>query len=439
MRPLPADFPLGARLAVLPRLYYRLKAIAFRGGDKEMAEQGLLEGLRVIDCGTYVAGPAAATVMSDFGAEVIKIERPGGGDLWRLFSKLPGVAKAELDWCSVLTSRNKKSVAIDLGRSEGREALIRLARSADVFVTNYQRTLLEKFRLAFDDLAAVNDRLIYAHLTGYGDAGEDADDPAFDALAYWARSGLMTGVAGADGSPGSPRPGIGDHPTSMSLFGAIMLGLYRRERTGKGSRVTTSLMASGAWANACDIQARLLNAVFPQRTAGKHPPNPLTAVYLSSDARMFLLVQIDPDNEFPRLCRVFGQPELATSELFATNAARAENAGALYAILQSQFETRDLAEWRAVFMANDIKWAPLPRLDEVVEDEQMRASGAIMKLDYPGVGAIETVNSPVFVSGSVKRPPSAAPEIGADTAEVLRGLGYGATEISKISGGMCEG
>lgn len=404
-----------------------------------MAEQGLLEGLRVIDCGTYVAGPAAATVMSDFGAEVIKIERPGGGDLWRLYSKLPGVAKAELDWCSVLTSRNKKSVAIDLGRPEGREALIRMVRTADVFVTNYQRTLLEKFRLDWADLSAINDRLIFAHLTGYGDAGEDADDPAFDALAYWARSGLMTGVAGADGSPGSPRPGIGDHPTSMSLFGAIMLGLYRRERTGKGSRVTTSLMASGAWANACDIQAKLLNAVFPQRGAEKHPPNPLTAVYLSRDAKLFLLVQIDPDNEFPRLCRAFGQPELAANELFATNAARAENAGALYAILQSQLETRELAEWKAIFKANDIKWAPLPRLDEVVLDPQMRASGAIVKLEYPDLGAIETVNSPVFVDGAAKRSPAPAPEIGVDTAQVLRGLGYGPAEIAKISGGMCDG
>jgi crotonobetainyl-CoA:carnitine CoA-transferase CaiB-like acyl-CoA transferase len=404
-----------------------------------MPEESLLAGLRVIDCGTYVAGPAAATVMSDFGAEVIKIERPGGGDLWRLFSRLPGSAKAELDWCSVLTSRNKKSVAIDLGRPEGREALLRLVRTADVFVTNYQRTLLDKFRLGWADLAAVNDRLIYAHLTGYGDAGEDADDPAFDALAYWARSGLMTGVAGADGSPGSPRPGIGDHPTSMSLFGAIMLGLYRRERSGKGSRVTTSLMASGAWANACDIQAKLLNAVFPQRGADKHPPNPLTAVYLSRDAKMFLLVQIDPDNEFPRLCRTFGQPELATNDLFATNEARAENAGALYAILQAQFETRDLAEWRMIFKANDIKWAPLPRLDDVVQDSQMRAAGAIVKLDYPGVGSLETVNSPVFVNGVAKRQPSPAPDIGADTATVLRELGYESSEIAKISGGTCNG
>jgi crotonobetainyl-CoA:carnitine CoA-transferase CaiB-like acyl-CoA transferase len=394
-----------------------------------MDNSGALSGIRVIDCGTYVAGPAAATVMSDFGADVIKIERPGGGDLWRLYSRLPGVASAELDWCWVLTSRNKRSIALDLGKPEGREAIVRLVKTADVFVTNYQRQLLQKFGLGYEDLDAINSRLIYAHLTGYGDAGEDCDDPAFDALAYWARSGLMMSVTGLDGTPGAPRPGMGDHPTAMSLFGAIMLGLYRRERTGKGSRVTTSLMASGAWANGCDIQAKLCKAVFPERGTGKHPPNPLTAVYQSRDHKLFLFVQIDPDNEFPRICAAFGQPELATSELFSSNAARAENAAALYAILQSQFESRDLAEWRAIFKANDIKWAPLPKLDDVVKDAQMRASGAIID---SGVGALETVNSPLFISGIEKTRPRPSPEVGQHSREVLRELGYSQGEIQAM-------
>lgn len=397
-----------------------------------MNNAGLLSGLRIIDCGTYVAGPAAATIMSDFGAEVIKIERPGGGDLWRLFSKLPGTAKSKLDWCWVLTSRNKKSVALDLGRPEGHEALIRLVKTSDVFLTNYQRTLLEKFHLTWEELSAVNERLIYAHLTGYGDAGDDADDPAFDALAYWARSGLMMSVTGTDGSPSAPRPGMGDHPTSMSMFAAIMLGLYRRERSGRGSRVSTSLLASGAWANACDIQAKLCDAVFPERGAGSHPPNPLTAAYLSRDGKLFLLVLIDPDNEFPRLCEAFGQPELGSGELFSSNEARDRNAAALYAILQSQFESRDLAEWRTIFKRNDIKWAPLPKLDDVVADPQMRAAEAFIQLEYPGAGVLETVNSPLFVSGVEKRKPTPAAEVGAHTREVLQELGYGAEAIESI-------
>jgi formyl-CoA transferase len=397
-----------------------------------MNEGGVLAGLRVIDCGTYVAGPAAATVMSDFGAEVIKIERPGGGDLWRLFSKLPGVAKCNLDWCWELTNRNKKSVALDLSRLAGREVLLRLVGTADVFVTNYQRALLEKFRLTWDDLAPVNSRLIYAHLTGYGDAGEDADAPAFDALAYWARSGLMMSVTGADGSPAAPRPAMGDHPTAMSMFGAIMLGLYRRERTGRGGRVTTSLLASGAWANACDIQARLLDAEFPQRGAGAHPPNPLTAAYLSHDGKIFLLVLIDPEVEFPRLCGILGQPDLAESALFCSNSAREANAAALYEILRSQFEASDLGQWAEAFKHNDIKWAPLPRLDDVIRDPQMRAAQAIIGFEHPRAGHIETVNSPVFIDAESKCKPSPAPAVGAHTREILKELGYSRAEIEAL-------
>jgi crotonobetainyl-CoA:carnitine CoA-transferase CaiB-like acyl-CoA transferase len=394
-------------------------------------QNGILSGIRVIDCGTYIAGPASATVMSDFGAEVFKIENPDGGDLWRLFPHLPGTPKSKLNYAWVLTGRNKKSVALDLGSPEGYEALIRLVKTADVFVTNYQAQLLTKFRLNWDDLRVLNDRLIFAHLTGYGEKGDDADLPAFDALAYWARSGLMTSVTGRDGTPSGPRPGIGDHPTAMAMFGAIMLGLYHRERTGRGSKVGTSLMASGAWAHSCDLQAQMLGAHFP-KPAGPTPINPLSAGYITRDAKVFLLVQLDPEHEFPRLCKMFDAPEMAADPMFATDAARTEHAEELSAILQSQFESKDLSEWRAMFKQYDIKWAPLPTIAEVVNDPQMRAADAFMELDYPGHGTIETINSPIFVAGSDKRKPEPAPEVGAQTREVLRTLGYNDAKIDDL-------
>ena len=139
----------------------------------------------------------------------------------------------------------------------------------------------------------------------------------------------MTSVTGRDGTPRAPRPGMGDHPTAMSLFGAIMLGLYNRERTGRGSKVGTSLMASGAWAHSCDLQAQMLGATFPQPTGGPHPINPLTSGYLTRDAKVFLLIQLDPEHEFPRLCTMFGAPELATDPMFATDAGRTEHAAEL--------------------------------------------------------------------------------------------------------------
>ena len=386
-------------------------------------QDGILGGLRVIDCGTYIAGPASTTVMSDFGADVIKIERPQGGDLWRMWWVTPGTAQCDVNYSWMLTSRNKRSVALDLNCEEGREVLLRLVKTADVFVTNYQALLLKKLRLDYETLSPMNSRLVYAHVTGYGDAGEDADSPAFDALAYWARSGLMRSVTGMDGSPAMPRPAIGDHPTAMTLFSAIMLGLYNREHTGRGSKVSTSLLASGIWAHGCDLQAKICNARFPERGPGTNPENPLVHGYRSRDEKLFLLVQLDPDREFPRLCAGLGAPELATDPNFSTPEARTKHATELFAILQSQFESRDLAELRTMFREQDVKWSTLPTMDEVVADSQSRDCGAIVDLDLPE-GGIRTINSPVFVSGETKRAPTKAPEIGAHTREVMRELGY---------------
>jgi crotonobetainyl-CoA:carnitine CoA-transferase CaiB-like acyl-CoA transferase len=396
------------------------------------ANDGVLAGLKVIDCATYVAGPAAATIMSDFGADVIKIERPPDGDLWRTFSSVPGYPSTDFHYTWLLTSRNKRSIVLDLTKPAGRDTLLKLVAGADVFVTNFQQSLLDKFQLLWDDLRPVNQRLVYAHITGYGEKGEDADAPAYDGLAYWARSGLMTSVTGADGTPAGARPAIGDHPTAMSLFSAIMLGLFRRERTGKGSKVSTSLMASGAWANSVDIQAKLCAAQFPKRVAGARPMNPLIAAYPSSDGHAMIIACLDPEREYSRLCEALGEPDLATTELFATQEARKENAAELHAILLSQFESKPLSHWREKFKIHDIKWSQLPTLEEAVQDPQMRDCGAIVNCDYPGLGNIETVNSPVFVADSEKRAPTAPPKYGDHTRAILKEAGFSAADIDKL-------
>jgi len=405
------------------------------------ADEGILSGLKVIDCATYVAGPAAATILSDFGADVIKIERPPDGDLWRTFCSVPGYPSTDFHYTWLLTSRNKRSIVLDLTKDAGRDALLKLVAGTDVFVTNFQPSLLDRFRLTWDDLRPVNPRLVYALITGYGEKGDDADAPAYDGLAYWARSGLMTSVTGADGTPAGARPAMGDHPTAATLFGAIMLGLYRRERTGQGSKVSTSLMAAGAWANSVDIQAKLCAAEFPVRSPGARPMNPLIAAYPSSDHHAMIIALLDPEREFSRLCEALGEPDLAASPLFATADARKENAAELHAILLSQFESKPLSHWRDKFRVYDIKWSPLPTLDEAVRDPQMRECGAIVNVDYPGHGTVETVNSPVFVAEGEKQKPRVPPRYGAHTREILKEAGLSAADIERLiqSGAAVDG
>src|SRR5438270_10175206 len=164
-------------------------------------QQAILSGLRVIDCGTYIAGPAAATILSDFGAEVIKIERPPYGDPYRYLPKVPGCPSSELSYTWLLESRNKRSVALDLARPAAREALLRMVAQADIFITNYQPALVRKFGLTYDDLKPLNERLIYAHLTGYGESGAEVEKPGYDMTAYWARSGLMSFIHLGDAEP----------------------------------------------------------------------------------------------------------------------------------------------------------------------------------------------------------------------------------------------
>jgi formyl-CoA transferase len=242
----------------------------------------------------------------------------------------------------------------------------------------------------------------------------------------------MMSVTGRDGTPGGARPGMGDHPTAMSMFGAIMLGLYNRERTGRGSKVGTSLMASGAWANACDLQAKFLKAQFPERVVNGPPPNPLAAGYLAGDGKVFMLVQLDPDHEFPRLCEALGMPDLATTELFIDDAARSQNAAELHGILQSQFESRDIPTLRKLFKQFDIKWSLLPQLDDVVADPQMRAAKAVIEIEHSPQGSIETINSPVFVEGAEKCKPQLAPDVGAHTRQVLSEIGYSKDAIERL-------
>jgi formyl-CoA transferase len=391
--------------------------------------ENVLSGIRVIDCGTYIAGPAAATIMSDFGAEVIKIERPPHGDPFRYLSLTPGMPISEHLFCWILDGRNRKSVALNLEDDAAREALLRLVRTADVFITNYQPALVQKFRVGYEDLRPQNDRLIYAHITGYGDTGDDRNEPGYDQTAYWARSGLMFSMHNSDGEPCRAPTGFGDHPTAMTLFGAIMLGLYRRTVSGQGSKVSTSLMANGAWCNANMIQAAQLSAKFLPRTRRKTVANPLVNHYVSRDQKRFLLCCLDARKDWPNFCRALSRPDLIEDPRFSTPVLRQENSVALVETIDAVAATRDMADWDKAFRQYDLTWGPVQSNDEAARDPQMEANGVFDEI-APGM---RTVSSPLAIAGVKKVRPGMAPQVGEHTVEVLRSLGYSALEINELA------
>jgi formyl-CoA transferase len=388
----------------------------------------LLSGIRVIDCGTYIAGPAAATVMSDFGAEVIKIERPPYGDPYRYLSMMPGMPLTDHLFCWILDARNRKSVALNLEDDAARDALLKLVATADVFITNYQPALVRKFRLEYDALQAVNPRLIYAHVTGYGETGPDVDEPGYDQTAYWARSGLMHTMHNSDGEPCRAPTGFGDHPTAMTLFGSIMLGLYRRAVSGKGSKVSTSLMANGAWSNANFIQASLLGAKFLPRTRRKTVANPLVNHYVTRDQKRFLTCCLDTAKDWPRFCQALDREDLIDDARFRTPELRKTNSIALVEIIDEIIGKREMQEWDRIFRDHDLTWAPVQSNDEVAFDPQMEANGLFVEMTT----GMRTVDSPLNVAGVKKVTPGPAPAVGQHTREVLRSLGYSDAEIAEM-------
>jgi crotonobetainyl-CoA:carnitine CoA-transferase CaiB-like acyl-CoA transferase len=394
--------------------------------------QSVLSGLRVIDCATYIAGPAAATILSDFGAEVTKIERPPYGDPYRYLARMAGMPAQTHNYNWILDSRNKKSVALDLTDTEARGALLKMVESADVFITNFQPALRSKFKLEYEDLRLVNPRLIYASVSGFGDQGEDTNSPGYDVTAYWARSGLMDSIHNAGSEPALPPTGLGDHPTAVSLFASIVLALYQREVTGQGTQVHTSLIANGVWSNSCIIQGVLCGAAWPQRMGRKDAMNPLINHYVASDDRRLFLCLLDPVYDWSKLCSALERPELlpdlSKDERFHDASLRATNNMALIALLDRAFAARDLEYWRRAFREHNLVWSPVPSVLDVVKDPTLDANGVFAEIE-PG---LRTVQNPINVEGLEKRVPGSAPEIGQHTREALRDAGYSDAAIATM-------
>jgi len=389
----------------------------------------IFSDLKVLDLASYIAGPAAATILADFGADVVKVEPPAG-DVYRYFSATPPNPVSDFNYAWQLTNRNKRSIAIDLKSPESADVLERLVQWADVVVVNFPPRVKSSLGLTYEALAAMNPRLVYADITGYGLHGPDADVPGFDVTAYWARSGLMQVTHDAGSPPTLPIPGIGDHATATTLYAAIVTALYVREKTGKGAHVTTSLIANGIWAAGAWVEGGLNGGTFFPQHDRKRPPNALLNPYLTADGRWLLLVAAQR-KDWPLFARAIGRPELVEDPRFSDE-HRAANAAALVAILDPVFAASPLAHWKEILGAARVIFGVVQVAEEIIHDPQLAANEVVVPLQLPGRPAGRTVSSPLQILGAAKVAPTAAPRLGEHADALLRDLGFGEARIAAL-------
>jgi formyl-CoA transferase len=394
-----------------------------------MATDNIFSGLKVVDLASFIAGPSAAVILSDFGADVVKVEPPTG-DLWRHGHQIPPQPQAKDAYPFHLSNRNKRGITLDLKSPSAAKVLERLVKWADVLIVNTPHPARKRLNLEYEDVARWNPRLIYADVTGFGEKGPDANLPGFDITSYWARSGLLSMTRDAGAPPTWPVAGSGDNATAVGLYSAIVTALYRRERTGMGSNVTTSLLAEGVWSASVSIQAALCDAKFYGLHDRKNPANAALNVYRASDGTWFVLI-VTPD-KLAAVAKAIGRADLLTDPRFSDPAQLVKNMPQLTAILDEVFGSQPMAHWYEVFNGVHVTFGAVRGPQEVVDDPQLRSNDVIVPLEGAGGKLNSTISSPIQVHGVTKVPARRAPEIGEHNDEVLKELGFQDGEIDDL-------
>ena len=382
----------------------------------------MLDGVRVVELGVWVAGPAAGGVLADWGADVIKVEPPVGDPMRRML-QLTGGGKSDVGSPPFdLDNRGKRSVVLDLRTEEGQIAMQKLLATADVFLTNLRPEAVEDLGLGAEAMRAAHPRLIYACVTGYGRRGPDADRAGYDIGGFWARSGLASmSVPAGDPMPAF-RGGVGDHVTALSLLAGICGALFERERTGEGRQVDVSLLRTGTYCFGWDLNMQLrwgtTGPTSPRTTTG----NPMINSYLAADGAWFWLLGTEADRMWPKVLAALDKQEWAEDDRYRTARDRRHHAGELVAELDAIFATKTKDEWTAIFDQHDVWWAPVNTPAEVLEDPQAIAAGAFVDVpEGDGAPAHRGIASPIEFDAQPfdLRP---VPALGEHTAEVLAEL-----------------
>lgn len=390
-----------------------------------MTTENIFTGLKVVDLASFIAGPSAAVILSDFGADVIKVEPPAG-DMWRIGNKIPPQPQAKEPYQWHLANRNKRGLTLNLKSPDAEPILERLVKWADVLIVNTPHPARKKLKLEYEDVVQWNPRLIYADVTGFGEEGPDAELPGFDITSYWARSGLLSMTRDAGAPPTWPVAASGDNATAVGLYSAIVTALYQRERTGKGSHVTTSLLAEGVWSASVSIQAALSGAKFYGLHDRKNPANAALNVYQSADGTWFVLL-VTPD-KLHAVANAIGRADLLTDPRFSP-ANLVANMPQLTAILDEVFGAQPMMHWNEVFNGVHVTFGAVRDPQQVINDPQLRANDIVVPLEGAGDKLTSTISSPIQVHGVTKVMAKRAPELGEHNQEILLELGFEPKQI----------
>ena len=386
----------------------------------------IMDGVRVLEVAAWTYVPAAGAVLAEWGADVIKVEHPEGGDPQRgLITSGLVQGSSHVNTMVELPNRGKRSIGLDLRTDHGKDLLLELAATSDVFLTNFLPAARRKLGIEVDDLRAVKPDIIYARGSGRGQRGPERELGGYDGSHFWARSIASIATKPGDESlAGQPGPAFGDLIGGMTIAGGIAAALFHRERTGEGTVVDNSLISTAMWAASATMLGTSVNGHYqPMLTDHSNVPNPLVNSYRTADGRTMALIMLQSDRYWTELVTQAGRPDLAADPRFASATDRSENRQECVSELDAMFAAKTLAEWRVLLGDIEGVWAPVLTPEETLADEQVRANDYLRPITLDNGETFEIVPSPIQfdeIAPDLRR----APDHGEHGDDILRELGY---------------